>query len=240
MIGIPTSAMIPPLFYFPGKNSGTIQLDENTSKHIVGVLRMKIGEKIQITDGNGHRFTTEIIDDHKKRCIVKIISDDYVEMASAKLIIAISLLKNSNRFEWFLEKATEIGVRQIIPLVCDRTEKQTFRYERFQQIIVSAMLQSQQVYLPLLETPVAFAEYVIQSQTGNKYIAHCSVDEPRQSLFTIPKGAAATILLGPEGDFSGNEIQDAKQKGFLPVSLGTNRLRSETAGIVAAVLLKSF
>src|ERR1041385_6944889 len=133
-----------------------IVLDEDTSKHIVQVLRMKEGEKLNLTNGKGNLLSAEIIDDHKKHCEVKILETNNQQPATRTITIAISLLKNSNRFEWFLEKATEIGINEIIPLICERTEKQKFREDRMRNILISAILQSQQCWLPVLHKPVAY------------------------------------------------------------------------------------
>ena len=157
---------------------------------------------------------------------------------SPKITIAISLLKNTNRFEWFLEKATEIGVSEIIPLICERTEKQKFRYDRMKGICISAMLQSQQTWLPILHEPKQFNHLAIeQFGTQQKFIAHCNEASGKKNLSTFQPLNHSTILIGPEGDFTKQEIELALQNGFTPVSLGETRLRSETAGVVASVLL---
>src|SRR3954463_15496936 len=151
-----------------------IVLNEETSRHVVQVLRMKIGEQMQLTDGRGNVYTTELIDDHKKKAAVKIVSSHFINAAEQKITIAISLIKNSSRFEWFLEKATEIGVNEIMPLICARTEKQHFRFERMNGILLSAMLQSQQAWLPVLHEPVRFDDLMMrQFDDCKKYIAHC-------------------------------------------------------------------
>ena len=215
-----------------------IVLDEDTSRHIVQVLRMKEGEKLNLTDGKGNLITAEITDAHKKHCTVKIIDSRFTAHNSRKTTIAISLLKNTSRFEWFLEKATEIGISEIVPLICERTEKQKFRHDRMKGICISAMLQSQQCWLPALHEPVQFGDLVIR-QFGDyqKMIAHC-IDEEKQSLhLQISKSSNRLILIGPEGDFTKQEIELALQNDFIPVSLGETRLRSETAGVVAATLL---
>ncbi|MBS1655054.1 MAG: 16S rRNA (uracil(1498)-N(3))-methyltransferase, partial [Bacteroidetes bacterium] len=141
-----------PFFYITDYNASQkqIELDEDTSRHVVQVLRMKPGEKLNLTDGKGTLLTCEITTDHKKHCLVSVIETSSKPSASERITIAISLLKNANRFEWFLEKATEIGVTEIIPLICSRTEKEKFRYDRMEQICISAMLQSQQCWLPVL------------------------------------------------------------------------------------------
>src|SRR6188768_40717 len=153
-----------PFFYIPDYNSSQkeIVLDEDTSRHVVQVLRMKVGEKLNLTDGKGNLITAEVIDAHKKHCSVKIIDSQLTIHDSRKITIAISLLKNTSRFEWFLEKAAEIGVSEIVPLICERTEKQKFRYDRMKGICISAMLQSQQTWLPVLHEPKQFDHLAIE------------------------------------------------------------------------------
>ena len=165
-----------PFFYIDDYNSSQkeIVLDEDTSRHVVQVLRMKEGEKLNLTDGKGNLITAEIIDDHKKHCAVKIIDSQLTTHNSRKVAIAISLLKNASRFEWFLEKATEIGVTEIIPLICERTEKQKFRYDRMKGICISAMLQSQQTWLPVLHEPIQFNHLAIE-QFEDTAKVHCSL-----------------------------------------------------------------
>lgn len=216
-----------------------IMLNEETSKHIVQVLRMKVGEKINLTDGKGSLITCEIKEENKKHCVVNVRDTSYKAQATRRVSIAISLLKNTNRFEWFLEKATEIGVNEIIPLICERTEKEKFRYERMQGICISAMLQSQQTWLPVLQEPQQFEDWVIkQLEDCTKYIAHCMDEESKMQLHRqISKSSYQLICIGPEGDFTSKEIELALQHNFIPVSLGETRLRTETAGVVAATLL---
>jgi 16S rRNA (uracil1498-N3)-methyltransferase len=159
-----------------------------------------------------------------------------------KVIIGISLIKNSSRFEWFLEKATEIGVYEIIPLLCERTEKEKFRIDRMKGICISAMLQSQQTWLPLLHEPVAYDLLFRQEEIARiaqKFIAHCVDGQKHDLASSVDKSLASQIILiGPEGDFSPKEIEEALQSNFIPVSLGDTRLRTETAGIVAAAMLR--
>ncbi len=217
-----------------------VVLDEDTSKHIVQVLRMQNGEQLQLTDGKGNLFTATITDNNRKKCSVKVIKTINYQLSTINITIAISLLKNTNRFEWFLEKATEIGVTEIIPLVCERTEKTAFKFERMKTILVSAMLQSQQTHLPILHDPEKFDKQVAK-QFNNcvKYIAHCEDENNKQQLTTklLNSSTAKLILIGPEGDFTNEEITLAIQHNFTPVSLGNTRLRTETAGVVAATLL---
>lgn len=231
-----------PFFYEESINSASDEfvLGEDTSKHIVQVLRMHTGQQLQITDGNGNLFIAEIIDHNKKKCGVKILATRFNPTSIKKITLAISIVKNIHRFEWFLEKATEIGINEIVPLICVRTEKQQFRFERMKNILISAMLQSQQTHLPFLHEPIKFQEYVknVKQDIGlKKFIAHCEEGEDRIQLNTYYPFPSAVILIGPEGDFTIDEIELALQKDFVPVALGYNRLRTETAGIVAATIL---
>ena len=216
---------------------GNFILNEETSRHIAQVLRMHENENLLLTNGKGQVLTAAIVKAHKKNTEVQIINKSEKPKQFQIASIAISLIKNTSRFEWFLEKATEIGVSEIIPLVCERTEKQHFRYDRMKNIIVSAMLQSRQVWLPVLHEPSKFNAVITDTRHQNKFIAHC-VDYKKQQLRdeAILKGETI-ILIGPEGDFTKDEIAAAVQNNFIPVSLGETRLRTETAGIVAAVLL---
>jgi 16S rRNA (uracil1498-N3)-methyltransferase len=229
-----------PFFYIAAYDFSQkeIILDEDTSKHVVQVLRMKVGEQLNLTDGKGNLLTCEIKDDHKKHCAVEVKNIISRERGTRKVSIAISLLKNSNRFEWFLEKATELGVCEIIPLVCERTEKEKFRYDRMQGILISAMLQSQQVWLPELAEPVSFKKFIENTAFENKFIAHCIENDKRElHQIKLSQLTGSQICIGPEGDFTNSEIEEAIKKNFIPVGLGQTRLRTETAGVVAGVLL---
>ncbi len=227
--------------YEPSKKE--IVLDEDTSRHIVQVLRMKQGEQLNLTDGKGNLFTASIISDHKKHCVVEVQGTSHREQEARKVSIAISLLKTANRFEWFLEKATEIGVNEIIPLICERTEKEKFRHDRVQNILISAMLQSQQCWLPVLHEPIAYELLFRQEEVANtsqKFIAHC-IEKEKRNLADLVNDSLPSqiILIGPEGDFTKEEIDFAIANHFDAVALGETRLRAETAGIVAATILKS-
>ena len=216
----------------------TVVLDEATSKHVVQVLRMQNGEQLQLTNGKGDLFTVEITDNNRKRCTVKMIQTFAIQHSPFNITIAISPVKNNTRFEWFLEKATEIGVSEIIPLICSRTEKNVFKFERMKSILVSAMLQSQQCWLPVLHEPTKFNQLVQSSLQQQKFIAHC-MDGAKRSLPDLNNESLSSkiILIGPEGDFTAGEIELALQNHYSTVSLGATRLRTETAGIVAVTLL---
>ena len=234
-----------PFFYVENLIERIIVLDEDISKHIISVLRMQKGEELLLTDGKGAKATACIIDDNRKRCSVKIeaTEKEKEEERTSKITIAISIIKNASRFEWFLEKATEIGVSEIVPLVCNRTEKERFRYDRMKGILISAMLQSQQCWLPFLHPPNQFTDVVNKATHEQRFIAHCLPEEKQQlsSIIHHPSSIirhpSSIILIGPEGDFTQTEIDLALKNNFLPVALGNTRLRTETAGIVAATLL---
>ena len=231
-----------PFFYVADilLSSLSIVLNEETSRHIVLVLRMQNSEQLQLTDGKGSLFVAEITDNNRKKCVVKIIKTTTdSRQTTANITIAISLIKNTNRFEWFLEKSTEIGITAIIPLICSRTEKQHFRQERMQGILISAMLQSQQTWLPVLHAPTKFNEVIKQATQQQKMIAHCEAEKSKIQLGQKldNSSTAQLILIGPEGDFTPEEIEQALQNNFIAVALGNTRLRTETAGVVAAALL---
>jgi 16S rRNA (uracil1498-N3)-methyltransferase len=217
----------------------SVVLDEDTSKHVVQVLRMQNEELIRLTDGAGTIFTAAIADNHRKKCVVTVIEKTTISLPSSNVCLAISPVKNNSRYEWFLEKATEIGVRQIIPLICERTEKQHFKWERMNAILISAMLQSQQSWLPVLQEPQKFASCVSNNTLPQKLVAHCVAEANKKTIaqLALQQKEASIILIGPEGDFSAAEIELALANQFIPVSLGETRLRTETAGIVAATLL---
>lgn len=230
-----------PFFYAPQlADTGTLlELDEDSSRHIVSVLRMKEEEQLHLTDGKGNLVTATIADAHKKHCSVHILSSTYQPEPERKTTVAISLLKNISRFEWFLEKATELGVYEIAPLLCSRTERQHFRQERMQGVLISAMLQSRQCWLPQMHAPMAFNQFLSTIPDGtDKLIAHCEESEKHSLALFKRQHSRAVICIGPEGDFDHGEISSALEQQFIPVSLGQNRLRTETAAVVAATLLQ--
>jgi 16S rRNA (uracil1498-N3)-methyltransferase len=218
-------------------HTNTMFLNEETSKHCIQVLRMKKGEQLRLTDGKGNLLLASIVEEHKKHCVVEIINHSYEERKVArKVSVGISLLKNTSRLEWFLEKATEMGIYEIIPLICDRTEKQQFRHDRMRQIIIAAMLQSEQVWLPILQEPTQFEKVISGNSHNQNLIAHCEEGNKR-TIHEIEIAEDVQILIGPEGDFSKQEIALALAENYLPTSLGATRLRTETAGMVATCLL---
>mgnify|MGYP006278263521 CR=1 FL=1 len=231
------------LFFVPDAltDKTVILLNEENSKHAIQVLRLKQGDFIELTDGKGHWAKAVITQEHRKQCQVQVQDLQLLPRASRQITLAISLLKNRNRFEWLLEKVTELGVARIIPLLCERTEKESARVERMQAILQSALLQSKQVWLPELTAPQSFSS--IQNwklKEGDAFIATCD-SLPKQSLASLALTSQknSLICIGPEGDFTEQEVALAMTNGFKPVSLGTTRLRTETAGVVAVSLLAS-
>ena len=232
--------MTAPFFYIASYEASQQQvvLDETNSKHAIQVLRLKKGDALLLTDGCGHLLKGIITDEHRKACAVQIESVEYCPRPANSVILAVSLVKNTNRFEWLLEKVTELGVSRIIPLRCERTEKETVRMDRLHAVLVSAMLQSQQCWLPVLDTPQPFSQvFQVKEAVSNCCIAYCG-DVPKVPLSEWKTAPGATLVcIGPEGDFTAGEHTLAAAKGCTTVSLGTNRLRTETAAMVAAALL---
>ncbi len=231
-----------PLFFeehLPDSSEG-MDLSPESSRHIAQVLRMKTGDQLLVTDGKGIELTVAINDPDKRKTTVSFVSRRTLLSPENMNGIAISLLKNENRFEWFLEKATELGIRKIFPMINARTEKKNFRMERMKNIMVSAMIQSRQFFLPELSAPITLNEVYQLPDFDQKFIAHCSEEGQKVLLKDIlVKGKNKLVLIGPEGDFTPDEIKDSLENEFLPVSLGANRLRTETAGVVSAVLINS-
>jgi 16S rRNA (uracil1498-N3)-methyltransferase len=230
-----------PFFYNQQLTSTTKQLvlDEATSRHVAQVLRMQAGEPIHITNGTGLKGMARIAVAHKKSTEIHIENIAVTPKPAQQITIAISPLKNAARYEWFLEKATEIGVAAIYPILCSRTERQHFRTDRMQTIITSAMLQSQQTWMPVLHQPIKYSLALgeLAQHPAQKLIAHCELDSKKMPIqqIAIPNNNKI-ILIGPEGDFTPAEIADAISNDFVAVSLGSTRLRTETAGIVAATI----
>jgi 16S rRNA (uracil1498-N3)-methyltransferase len=228
-----------PYFYAPflGTISSNLGLEEDTARHIAQVLRMKEGDCIHLTDGKGRVAKAKIIDIGKKTCDVFLSEIKNFPPTIKNITIAVSLLKNASRFEWLLEKSAELGINSIVPIICQRTERQQFRQDRLQNILVSAMLQSRQSWLTELPNPILYMDFIKEINQENRFIAHCE-EEEKTSLSTLikPNQKDSLVLIGPEGDFTMDEIQAAIEKGFKPVSLGNTRLRTETAAITAAVI----
>ncbi len=221
-------------FYAPNIIENPI-LPESDSQHCVRVLRMKEGDIIDIIDGKGYRYTCRIIDAHPKRAHVEIIDRISTPLTwSNNIIIAVAPTKHIDRMEWMVEKLTEIGINQIIPLLCQHSERKEIKVERLEKIAISAMKQSLKATLPTISPITSFKEVIQNLNTEQKYIAYCDTSIPRKLLSNEYVAHKDTIILiGPEGDFSIEEIQLALNNNYQPISLGDNRLRTETAAIVA-------
>ncbi len=221
------------LFYDPEINGTEYQLSESESGHIVRVLRMQTGHPLAMVDGRGNWYRCEIADTHPKRCMVNVLEVKTIPRPKTDLHIAVAPTKQTDRIEWLLEKATEIGIRSITPVICTHSERKTVKPERLKRVLVAAMKQSLQAWLPELKPVTAFGDFVNEQNKGQRFIACCD-DSDRISLKrAYRKGEEAIILIGPEGDFSKEEIEQAKRSGFRSVTLGRNRLRTETAALVA-------
>ena len=225
------------LFYNPyiTPETTSITFDKIESRHIVKVLRKKEGDILTITNGKAYVFEAKILVASDKKCLTEIISSVKKEKHwDYELHIAIAPTKNNDRMEWFLEKATEIGIDEITPIICQNSERKVVKLDRFEKIIQSAMKQSLKFTLPKLNEVQKFTDFIEYKHEGKVCIAHCEELEKKTLLNTIKPKEKVTILIGPEGDFSSSEIEKALAKNYIPISLGESRLRTETAGIVAA------
>lgn len=223
------------LFYNPNIDETTenFSFDKEESKHIIKVLRKKDTDILFVTNGAGYLFKTEITLASDNKCTVKIISFEKKPKSKYYLHLAVAPTKMNDRYEWFLEKATEIGVHEITPIICDRSERKVINIERFEKIILAAMKQSNELYLPKLNEAVFLKDFLKTTNDGLQLIAHCE-ETAKKTLKTVLKpNESITILIGPEGDFSEKEIAMAMESHYVPVSLGNTRLRTETAAIVA-------
>ncbi|NQT76063.1 MAG: 16S rRNA (uracil(1498)-N(3))-methyltransferase [Bacteroidetes bacterium] len=222
------------LFYTPNLQGEYHTLDEQESKHCIQVLRLKAGDHIHLSDGKGNLFKAELISANTRRCEARIV-ETFKEFGKRdyRIHLALAPTKNIKRYEWFLEKATEIGIDDITPLFCQRSERKIVRNDRLEKVITSAMKQSIKAYYPVLHKPLSFKDFVKNDLYGEKYIAYVEEgDHPSlKSLYT--PGKDVVVMIGPEGDFSPEEVQMAQDNGFITVSLGNSRLRTETAGVVA-------
>ncbi len=223
------------LFYNPNISEHTKQFsfDKEESKHIVKVLRKTNGDTLFITNGNGWLFKAEITIPDIKNCIATIISKELKKKHPYNLHLAVAPTKMNDRYEWFLEKATEIGIDYITPIICDHSERKVIKLDRFDKIIQSAIKQSLSCYLPKLNDAMTFKDFINQKFKGQLLIAHCEETDKKSLKKIIKRNEDITILIGPEGDFSVKEIEMALNKSFIPVTLGETRLRTETAAIVA-------
>ena len=228
------------LFYSPNITPPIHTLVEEESKHCVRVLRLGVGDHLHITDGKGNLYRARIIEAHQHHCTIQVVETfaEY-EKLPYSLTMAVAPTKNIDRYEWFLEKATEIGVSRFIPIECDHSERRTIKHDREMRVITSAVKQSLKAYHPQLDELTPVKQVIATPFEGQKFIAHCDSSFGERPFLpaTIKKNENILILIGPEGDFSPEEIKFATENGFQPISLGTQRLRTETAAVTAAVMV---
>lgn len=216
------------------ENTSEIIFNKEESRHIIKVLRKKQGDLLHITNGNGFLFTAEIILESDKKCVATIVDKTFQEKEwNYYLHLAIAPTKNIDRLEWFIEKATEIGIDEITPILCANSERKVVKIERLEKIMLSAVKQSLKFTVPKLNPLTKLSDFISQKTQSDLYIAHCNQGDKIPLKKADLSTKKITILIGPEGDFSVQEVQKAVQHGFIPISLGNTRLRTETAGIVA-------
>lgn len=222
------------LFFSEDIESGICTLSEEESRHCVKVLRMSVGDELSLTDGRGTMCRCRILDAHPKACTVEVVerTEDYGRRPYS-LHLAVAPTKNTARIEWLVEKAVEMGIDRITPIVCDHSERCILKKERLDKIAVSAAKQSLKAYLPAIDEPMPVAELIAAPFDGQKFIAYCDGDHRTPLRDAYRPGSNALILIGPEGDFSPDEVRSALDSGFIPVTLGNCRLRTETAALAA-------
>ncbi|WP_434035826.1 16S rRNA (uracil(1498)-N(3))-methyltransferase [Formosa sp. 4Alg 33] len=223
------------LFYNPDITENTTQIafSKEESRHIVKVLRKSTADKLFVTNGKGWLFTAELNLADVKNCLATITEKTFQNARDYNIHLAVAPTKMNDRYEWFLEKATEIGIDSITPIICDHSERKVVKLERYDKILQAAMKQSLHYYMPKLNEPVALKSFITQEHTGTCFIAHCEETDKKSLKQLITPKTDLTILIGPEGDFSTKEISLALKNNFIPVTLGHTRLRTETAAIVA-------
>ena len=223
------------LFYHPDIQplSMLATFSKEESRHLVKVLRKKRGDRIHITDGKGNLYLAEIISDSDKKCEVQVLSSETLpDQKGYRLHVAIAPTKNNDRLEWFLEKSTEIGIDEITPILCDHSERKKINHERCEKVLLAAMKQSLKYSLPKLNPLQRFEQVIQKTEAEVKLIAHCAEADKKGLSVLIEGRNDILVLIGPEGDFSPREIEEAAQAGFENVDLGKTRLRTETAGVV--------
>lgn len=230
------------LFYFQNITQETdfLLLDKEQSRHMTKVLRKKVGDQVHITDGLGNQYLGTISLVTSNKCGIDIAFAKAHMQPAQQLHIAIAPTKMNDRMEWFLEKSTEIGISKITPLLCDHSERKKVNTDRFRKILISAMQQSNQFYLPHMEELTSFSDFILSDRKGVTCIAHCEETDKKSLVSQIDKEQDLTVIIGPEGDFSSSEIEKAIHNGYQPVTLGNKRLRTETAGVYATAIYNSF
>ena len=220
------------------QNNSTTLLNEYESRHCAQVLRLKAGNLIYITNGNGSLFTAELLDVNHKKCSIAIIHEElFVKPKNFSLHMAIAPTKNMDRMEWFVEKGVELGIDEITPIICARSERREIKIDRLKKVAISAMKQSLKYFLPILNEPRSFQHFIKLNNTNQKFLCYGEAKSNQHLNAFDTNNTHNTILIGPEGDFTTEEIKNALDKGFLPINLGQSRLRTETAAIHAVSII---
>ncbi len=226
------------LFYTTEFKGNHAILDKNDSGHLIRVLRKQKGDQVHFTDGKGNLYTGMIEIDDPKKCMIQIIEKkENFEKRDYFLHLAVAPTKNLIRFEWLIEKATEIGIDEITPIICNHSERKVIKTERLERVALAAMKQSLKAWLPKINDAIGFNEFISLKQKAQKFIAYISPDVTNLLQDDYEKGNNSIVLIGPEGDFDIEEIRLAKEYRYTPISLGKNRLRTETAGIVSCTII---
>jgi 16S rRNA (uracil1498-N3)-methyltransferase len=222
------------LFFAPDLSNPEFYLPEEETHHFVHVLRFSQGKQVEVTDGLGTRALCEAIQVSKKQVLLNMLEKKTFPIPDRKLHVAIAPTKNIDRFEWFVEKATELGIAEITPVICRHSERKTLKLERILKLVVSAARQSQHYYFPVVNAEITFDKFLesVNVNAVSAFIAHCE-DAEKNPARDLAAATNALVLIGPEGDFSPDEIEEAIKKGFKALSLGDSRLRTETAGLKA-------
>jgi len=220
------------LFYQPGIREGITHLDAEESRHAVRVLRLSESDRLDLTDGKGFFYSAKIINADSRKCEFEILDRKEIQKRNFYIHVAIAPTKNADRTEWFVEKATELGIDEITFIQCKNSERKTTNVDRVEKIAVSAMKQSQQAWLPIIHEMVPFQK-ALATKAHQKFIAYVDAANPKHLQSVAQKEKSYLVLIGPEGDFSKEELKLAIQNGFEKVSLGINRLRTETAGVIS-------
>jgi len=223
------------LFYNTELNNDIVELSPEESRHCAKVLRLRPGDEVAFTDGNGMRCFAKLVTTGAGLATASVFHREAISPRPFYLHMAVAPTKNIDRYEWFLEKVTECGVDEITPLICAQSERTLVKHERLDKIMVAAMKQSQRAYLPKLNSAIKYDRFMKQDFTDQCFIAHCDQQEMISLKDAYIPGQSATILIGPEGDFNSQEIKQAMASGFRAISLGNSRLRTETAALVACV-----
>lgn len=227
-------------FYTPiiDQKATTYTLTSDESKHVVKVLRLKEGDEVALLDGKGSVYTAEITEASQKACTLRIKERNFTEPPAYEMHLVLAPTKNTERIEWLIEKATELGVSRITFISTKQSERTRTNFDRLERKIISAFKQSQRSYMPQLDTVIYSFEEFVKGHT-NGLIAHC-MDTPKESFTNVFRKLACPVLIGPEGDFTSDEVAFAQSNGYKAISLGKTRLRTETAALYACTLMKSF